>query len=124
MEVINAPRSNSDKLLWLLILLLMAAGVFANYYFSELAWALRFAGWIILICCLIGLAAATVGGKKIWKFAKDARIELLKVVWPKRDEAVKITMVIAVLVIVTSIIMWGIDSILLLAVGWLTGRLV
>ncbi len=124
MEATNAPRSKSDKLLWMLILALIAVGIFANYYFSEIAWALRFAGWIVLICGLIGLAAATANGRKIWKFAKDARIELLKVVWPKREEAMKIAMVIAALVVVTSIIMWGIDSILLLTVSWLTGRLV
>jgi len=124
MENINNQSSKLDKLLWILALLLLAAGVFANYYFSEFAWSLRFAGWIILICILIGIIAVTAQGKKFWVFAKNARMELLKVVWPKRDEVVKITMVIAGLVLVTSIIMWGIDSVLLWAVSWLMGKLV
>jgi preprotein translocase subunit SecE len=124
METTNTPSQKLDRLLWALILVLVAAGVFANYYFSELAWALRFTGWIILVCVLIGLIAATVHGKRLWTFAKEARIELLKVVWPKRDETVKITMVIAALVMAASIIMWGLDSILLWAVSWLMKQLV
>jgi len=124
MEVTNnTPRSKLDTLLWTLILVLIAAGAFANYYFSELVWALRFTGWIILICVLVGLAAATLQGKKTWDFAKNARIELFKVVWPTREETAKITMVVAALVLVTSIILWGIDSVLLRAVAWLTGAL-
>jgi preprotein translocase subunit SecE len=123
-ELTNKPSSKSDTLMWVLILVLTAAGVFANYYFGEFAWALRFAGWIVLICVLVGLASTTVKGKKIWKFSKEARMELLKVVWPKRDEVIKITMVIAALVVATSVIMWGIDSVLLWAVSWLTGRLI
>ncbi|MEI8054608.1 MAG: preprotein translocase subunit SecE [bacterium] len=127
MEIINnthnVPCPKLDKFLWALILALVAAGAFANYYFSELAWALRFTGWIILICVLIGLAAATLQGKRTWDFAKNARIELLKVVWPTREETAKITMVVAALVLVASIILWGIDSVLLRIVAWLTGTL-
>jgi len=124
MEVTNnTPRSKLDTVLWTLILVLIAAGVFANYYFSELAGALRFTGWIFLVCVLVGLAVSTVRGKKFWVFAKDARIELFKVVWPTREETVKITMVVAALVLVASIILWGIDSVLLRAIAWLTGAL-
>lgn len=122
-DISHSKTGKTDKLLWILILILTAAGVFANYYFGELAWALRFTGWIILICVLLGLAALTVQGKKTWAFAKNARIELLKVVWPTREETTKITMVVAALVLVASIILWGIDSVLLWMVGWLTGVL-
>ena len=123
METTSTPRSKIDTLLWVLILVLTAAGAFANYYFGELAWALRFTSWILLICVLLGLAALTVQGKKTWAFAKNAKIELLKVVWPTREETTKITMVVAALVLVASIILWGIDSVLLWTVGWLTGIL-
>ena len=119
METTNTPRLKLDTLLWMLIFALIAAGVFANYYFGELAWALRFTGWIILICVLFGLSAITAVGKKTWCFAKSARMELLKVVWPKREETIKITMVIAALVLVMSIMLWGMDSILLCAVSWI-----
>jgi preprotein translocase subunit SecE len=116
----NKHKFNSDILLWSLIWGLLIGGIFANYYFNELSWALRFAGWILLFCVLVGLVAITDKGKKLWKFAKDAKIELLKVVWPKREETMKITMVIAIMVVVTSIVLWGVDTILL----WMVGLLV
>ncbi|EKD94409.1 MAG: hypothetical protein ACD_26C00065G0007, partial [uncultured bacterium] len=52
------------------------------------------------------------------------RIELLKVVWPKREETVKITMVVAGLVVVTSIVLWCIDSVLLWGMRWLANSLI
>jgi preprotein translocase subunit SecE len=128
MENTNIPNSNSrsklDTFLWILALILIATGVFANYYFNEVAWALRFVGWIFLIGAVFGLLAITVTGKSFLVFAKNARIELLKVVWPTRDEVVKITMVVAALVLVASVVLWGIDSVLLWLVGLLTKSLV
>lgn len=124
MTATNVSHSKSDKLQWILISVLVLAGVVANYYFSEIAWALRLAGWIILVCILLGLVSTTVLGKSMWTFAKNARMELLKVVWPQRDEVIKITMVIAALVFATSIVLWSMDSVLLWAVSWLTGKLV
>ena len=120
----NTSQQKSDQLVWALVVGLVIAGIGANYYFSEIAWALRLTGWIVLVCGLLGLVAATIQGKKMWTFAKSARMELLKVVWPQREEVVKITVVIAALVFAASIVLWGIDSVLLWAVSWLTGKLV
>ena len=116
----NTSRSKLDVLLWALVLILIAAGVFANYYFSESAWSLRFASGIVLAAILFGLAALTARGKKIWAFIKDAKMELHKVVWPTRDETVKTTAVVAALVFAMSVVLWCIDSVLLWAVSWLT----
>jgi preprotein translocase subunit SecE len=105
-------------------LVFTGAGAFANYYFSEVEWALRFGGCVILFCILLGLASLTTRGKQLYNFAKGAKIELLKVVWPKREETVKITMVIAGLVVMTSIVLWCIDSVLLCGMRWLTNSLI
>ena len=115
-------RKNINTLAWSAIITLAAVGVFANSYFSDVALALRLAVWIVLVCIVIGLAALTTQGKRFWSFSKDARMELRKVVWPTKDETIKTTMVIAGLVVVMAIIMWGVDSILLWMIGWLTGQ--
>lgn len=124
MQITNTPNTNKDKLLMVAILVLVGAGVFINYHFNEMESALRFTGCILFFCALIGLAALTSRGKKFWIFAKDARNELLKVVWPKREETIKITIVVAGLVLVTSIILWCIDSILLWIISSLTKFLI
>jgi preprotein translocase subunit SecE len=83
---------------------------------------LRFAGWIILTCVWLWIFYQTFIGKKLFAFAMEARVELRKVVWPNRQETVQTTMIIAALVIVMSLILWGIDSVLMMAVNWLSGQ--
>ena len=124
MQIASTPNTLKDKMLIAAILVLVGGGVFINYHFAEMEWALRFTGCILLFCALLGLAALTSYGKKFWIFAKGARIELLKVVWPKREETVKITMVVAGLVLAASLILWCIDSVLLWIIHNLTKLLI
>jgi preprotein translocase subunit SecE len=114
------PRSKIDVVLWVLIIVLVCVALAADYYFSGIAWSLRLAGWIILVCLLVFLVLRTSKGQQMWKFAKEARIEMRKVVWPTRQDTVRATAIIALLVLVTALILWGVDSILLWLVGLLT----
>lgn len=116
----TAPRF--DVIKWLVVVLLIAAGVWANYYYSQLDWALRLAGWIVLICVVVAIILQTAVGEKTWVFAKDAQRELRKVVWPTRQETIQTTMVIIGMVVLMALILWGIDSILLWIISWLTGQ--
>lgn len=111
--------SKAQSALWLLILVLIAAGVFANYYFGSVAWPIRVAGWIVLACVILFVAYQTEVGKKVWVFAKEARVELYKVVWPTRKEATHMTLLLSALVLVIAIILWGMDSFLLWAINLL-----
>jgi preprotein translocase subunit SecE len=116
-----ANSSNLDGLKWGLIIVLIAAAVWANYYYlNQIDGALRLAGWIVLACIVVVIALQTKVGKKTWVFAKEARMELRKVVWPTRQETVQITLVIVGLVVIMALVLWGIDSILLWAVSLLT----
>ncbi len=114
------PTSKIDLLKWLVIAGLIAAGIWANFHFSAIAWPLRLIGWILLVCVLIAITLQTLKGQMAWSFAKAARHELRKVVWPTRQETVQMTMLVVALVIVMAMFMWGIDSVLLWAVGILT----
>jgi preprotein translocase subunit SecE len=64
----------------------------------------------------------TAQGKAVIAFSKDARLELRKVVWPSRPETTQTTLMVIVLVIVMSLILWGIDTFLMWAIGWMTGQ--
>lgn len=118
---ISGNNSKAQNFLWLLIVLLIAGGVFVNYYFSSIAWSIRLAGWLVLAAVLILIAFQTNAGKSFWVFAKDARVELYKVVWPTRKEATQTTLMITALVILVAIFMWGIDTFLLWIINLLTG---
>ncbi|QLH42321.1 MAG: preprotein translocase subunit SecE [Coxiellaceae bacterium] len=108
--------------MWLLALILLIGGIVANYYYRDVAWAIRAAIGIVLLCLIAIVALQTTQGKAIWQFAKDARLELRKVVWPTRQETIQTTMIVIAMVVVVSLLLWGIDSILMWGVSWLTGQ--
>jgi preprotein translocase subunit SecE len=114
--------SSWDSLKWILVVALVIAGLWANFYYNEIDWPIRLAGWIILACIALGIASQTAIGRRIWAFSKDARNELRKVVWPTRQETIQTTMIIVGMVVIMALILWGIDSALLAIVSWLTGR--
>jgi preprotein translocase subunit SecE len=110
-----------DIIFWIIVVFLLIAAIIMNHYFVGVALALRLVGWIVLFGIEIYIVLRTSQGVKLWKFIKDARIELLKVVWPTRQETVQVTIVVVALVIAMALILWGVDSILLWALSKLTG---
>ncbi len=118
----RGSSSGFDWLKWIFIAVLVVLGVWANYRYSQVDWALRFAGWILLACFLLFVAFQTVMGRAIWRFSKEARAELRKVVWPTRPETVQTTTIVVAMVVVMSIILWGLDSLLLWVVSLLSGQ--
>lgn len=112
---------NKDVCLWFSVGLLICIGVVASYLFKDIALSLRFSAWIVLVSAILLIAFQTKTGKTVWAFALDARIELRKIVWPSKDETIKTTMIIAGLVFIMALILWGVDSLLLWIVNLLTG---
>jgi preprotein translocase subunit SecE len=115
-------HSSFDVVKWLFATGLVIAGLWANYHYSQVDWALRAAGWIVLFCVAALIAFQTAQGKRLWLFIKESRSELRKVVWPTRQETMQTTLLIVVMVVVMALILWGIDSVLMWIVGWLTGQ--
>ena len=115
-------KSKWDSFKWAVVVILVIAGLWANYHYQQIDWALRFAGWIVLMCVVAGIASLTYAGKRLWVFAKESRGELRKVVWPTRQETVQTTMIIIAMVVVMALILWGIDSVLLWLLGIFTGQ--
>lgn len=113
--------SKKDLALWILIAILLAGGIVAYYYFAEIAWSLRAAAGLVLICIILAIGLQTHQGKQIWIFAKAARGELRKVVWPTRQETIQTTLIVVAMIIIVALILWGIDSILMWLVSWFSG---
>lgn len=117
-----ADKTHFDSIKWLIVAFLVAAGVVGNYYFAAQPAPYRLAGWLVLFIVAGLVALQTRHGLKLRSFAKESRVELRKVVWPTRAETVQTTMIVIGLVILTALILWSVDSILLWAIGWLTGQ--
>ena len=82
--------------------------------------ALRFVGWIVLLCVLIFFFSRTYSGKKFFQFLRLSRMEIRKVVYPKRQEVVRNTALIIFLVLSISVIMWLADLFFIWAIGFFT----
>lgn len=115
-------KSLLNRVWWLVVLALFIIGIWLNYHYQMIDTSLRVIGWLTLVLAAIGVASLTTQGKRGWHFAKEARGELRKVVWPTRQETVQTTLIVMGLVILLSLIIWGLDSILLWAIAFLTGH--
>ena len=104
---------------WFAIALITVAAFFGTYYFhfSAPINALIWIGWLVIT---LGLGFLTPQGQQVFAFAKEAKLELQKVVWPTRPETIQTTSIVMVMVAVTGFILWGIDSAMLWAIGKIT----
>lgn len=118
----NQEESKLDWLKWVLVFALLLAGLAGNHYYSEASWLIRTGAWIIFFAVAGIIAAKTKKGKWVIDFFRDSRMELRKVVWPTREETMQTTLVVAVMVVILALILWGIDGILVWLIGWLTGQ--
>ena len=116
---VEAENGRFDSLKWLLVLLLIAAGVVGNVYFADQSLLYRVIGLLVLASIAAFVALQTSKGAEFWKLAKEARIEIRKVVWPTRQEATQTTLIVFAFVLLTALILWGLDSL----IGWLASRI-
>jgi preprotein translocase subunit SecE len=123
MSKIEAQQSvRLDWFKWLVVALLLVVGLVANYYYAAQPWPLRLLGWLLLLIFVLAITLQTQQGRKTLEFTREARMELRKVHWPTRQETLQTTFIVAVMVVVLALILWGIDGMLMWAIGWLMGQ--
>ena len=106
--------SGFDTIKLVFSLLVLVAGIFAFYYFKEESQLLRVLGILAVAVVSFVIVASTALGKRAIGFAKDARVEVRKVVWPSRQETTQTTIAVLVMVLIVAIMLWLIDMFL----GW------
>jgi preprotein translocase subunit SecE len=118
----NQNKGALDTIKWGLVLILLLAGIVASYYYSGLSILYRGLAWLLVLLLAGYIASKTQKGKWVLEFFLDSRLELRKVVWPTREETVQTTLVVAVMVVILALLLWGMDGILVWLIGWLTGQ--
>jgi preprotein translocase subunit SecE len=89
------------------------------YYFADSSALLRALGIIAALAIAAVVALTSLQGRLLWKFIQGARVELNKVVWPTREEAIHTTLVVLVVALFGGVFFWLLDLFLL----WLTTRI-
>jgi preprotein translocase subunit SecE len=118
---LESSASKKDVFLWLAIGIGLALAISANYHFSNQPIAIRLIAWIIGALILAVLFFYTTQGRRLWVFSQASRAELRKVVWPTRQETVRTTLLVMVVVVLAGLFLWAVDSLLLWLVAFLTG---
>lgn len=116
----EAKDSRLDLLKWLVVAALVVVGVVGNQYFSAEPILYRVLALLVLAVLAGVVALQTSKGQAFFGLAKEARVEIRKVVWPTRQETTQTTLIVVAVVLVMALLLWGLDSLL----GWLVSLIV
>lgn len=112
--------TTTDKLKLVLAIGIFLAGVVGFYLIEDQSLLVRVIGIVVVAIIAIGIALTSQQGRDAWVFAREARQELRKVIWPTRQESVQTTLIVLVMVIIVSILLWLMD----IFFNWGVGALV
>ncbi len=113
----SGQASAGDILKYALAVVLVVAGVVVFYWF-EGQWAspMRIGAVVFGLLAALAVFMLTPKGAQVRDFLSEARFELRKVVWPTRQEAIRMTWVVMIAVLIIALIIAGFDVIIQWAV--------
>ena len=112
--------SRFNTLKWLAVFLLLAGGLALNYQYIHVAWGIRGAIGLVYVLGLMFVAQSTTQGASAKTFIRASKIELRKVVWPTRQETVQMAFIVAIMVMIASVLLWGFDALFFYLVSLVT----
>jgi preprotein translocase subunit SecE len=109
----TAASSAGDIVKYALALALVVAGLVVWWWFAG-QWATPLRALAVVGGLVLGAVVflATAKGRDTREFLVESRFELRKVVWPTRQEALRMTWIVGVVVIVLSLLLGGFDWII------------
>ena len=114
-------RGTFDLIKWIVVTALVVGGIWANWYYSDEINVLLRALAMVAVTIFAGfIGLQTEKGKALWEMAREARSEIRRVVWPTRQETIQTTAIVILLMIIFSLILWGLDSFL----SWLVKSII
>ena len=120
MKTGKADSVGTDRLRWLAAVTLIVAGIGGNWYFQSESLFVRVAA----LLAIMGLSILTIWnsrkGQEIVSLLRESRSEVRRVVWPTNQETNQTTLIVLVIVLVFSLILWGLDSLL----GWIISSII
>ena len=118
-EEVVSNKLDSFKLLLAITVLIL--GIVGFYYYEAESQLYRVLGVVFATMVAIAISSTTRMGQGLIGFAREARMEVRKVVWPTRQETVQTTFMVIVAVIIIGIFLWLIDMLLAQAIQLITG---
>jgi preprotein translocase subunit SecE len=116
-----------DKVKIVAALAIAFAGIYGYYQLpqymgQDVSILLRVGLVLVALVASVGVAVSSEYGASFIGFAKGARTELRKMVWPSRQETIQTTIIVLVLVVLVAIFLWLIDmAVFEVIYDWLLG---
>ena len=109
-EQSKAGGAAGDIAKYVVAALLVVAGLVANWWFKG-QWSAPLPAVAAAVGLVLGALVflTTAKGHQVRHYLAESRFELRKVVWPTRQEALRLTWVVMFVVVVISLIMAGFD---------------
>ncbi len=102
--------------------LVVAAGVYGFYHFSESLLVLRLAIVIVSLVLAAGIMYLSTPGRVFAQFAREAIEEGKKVAWPDRQDTMRMTLIVFAFAVVMALFLFMVDWLIALIIAWLTAR--
>ena len=109
-----------DRLRWLAAVGLILAGIGGNWYFQSESLLLRVAALLAIMGLSVLIIWNSRKGQEIVSLLRESRSEVRRVVWPTNQETNQTTLIVLVIVLIFSLILWGLDSLL----GWIISSII
>jgi preprotein translocase subunit SecE len=117
----ESQGNSLDIVKWGLVILLLATAVIGNQLYGEASVVVRALGVIVAFAIAGFIALQTEKGKSALVFARESHIEVRKVIWPTRQEALNTTFIVLVATAILAAVLWLMDLVLLKIVNLITG---
>jgi len=112
----------ADKLKWIFATVCVVGAGYANSYFNaDFPMLYRFIGILVVVLLALFLVSTTKHGSAFIQLAKEARQEMRKVVWPTKNETLITSGLVVVVVVLFSLVLWGVDTILRTLISGILG---
>ena len=106
----GTTSSSSDIAKYVLAIALVVAGLVAWWWFVG-QWATPLRALAVIAGLVLGAVVflSTDKGRETRDFLAESRFELRKVVWPTRQEALRMTWIVGIVVVIMSLLLGGFD---------------
>ena len=118
----QTESSMMDTVKLMLTVVIIIAAIVGFYLLDAQPVWVRLLGLLAAVGVAVFVSLQTAKGRRIAAFFTAAHTEVRKVVWPSRQETLQTTLVIFIAVLLTSLFLWGVDSLLFVLVRALTGQ--
>ncbi len=121
-QTVESTTQIFDVVKQVMSVIFVISGVGAFYYFSEIALLYRVVSLVVVISLAMGMLLTTEMGRNFLIFVVESKQEVRRVVWPTREETMRTTLMVFVMVFIVGLVLWILDMCLFWGIRLLTGQ--